>query len=57
MDVCGVLYKDSTMKDKIGLHSTKNGSKGNTPGINTKENAVTEFSVPTNAGNICIRRC
>jgi hypothetical protein len=32
-----VLYKDSSMKDKKGLHSTKNGSKGKTPGINTKK--------------------
>jgi hypothetical protein len=37
MDVCFVLYKDSSMKDKKGLHSTKNGSKGKTPGINTKK--------------------
>jgi hypothetical protein len=26
MDVCVVLYKDSSMKDKKGLHSTKKKS-------------------------------
>jgi hypothetical protein len=37
MDVCVMLYNDSSMKNKKGLHSTKNGSKGKPPGINTKK--------------------
>jgi hypothetical protein len=28
MDVCVVLYKDSSMKDKKGLHSTKKNPTG-----------------------------
>jgi hypothetical protein len=47
MDVCVVLYKDSSMKDKKGLHSTKNGSKRKTPGINTKKN-------PTGGMDVCV---
>jgi hypothetical protein len=42
MDVCVVLYKDSSMDhkwhegQKKGLNSTNNGSKGKTPGIKKK---------------------
>jgi hypothetical protein len=48
MDVCVVLYKDSSMKDKKGLHSTKNGSKGNTPGINNNKKN------PTGGMDVCV---